>query len=153
MTGDKVLPFRKLPVGLRNANPLNIEYSTSNRWLGLDEPPTDGRFCRFTDPVYGIRAGCVLIRTYRRRYGLDTIAALIGRWAPPHENDSDSYASNVARFVGVTPLQKIDPTDPAILRPMLRAMVRQECGYCPFSDEQIDKAMMLAGIRVSRRGD
>ena len=49
--------------GYRNRNPGNIEHSPANKWLGLDDPPSDGRFCRFVSHEHGIReAGPMLGR-------------------------------------------------------------------------------------------
>jgi hypothetical protein len=56
MSGDP-----KLSRGYRNRNPGNIEHLPTNKWLGLETPPSDGRFCRFRSHQHGIRALALLL--------------------------------------------------------------------------------------------
>jgi hypothetical protein len=91
-----------LPRGIRNNNPLNIRLSPDNRWQGRVPPRlnSDGAFEQFQDPIMGLRAAAVLlIRHYDRRH-LDTIRKLVEVWAPPNENDTESYARRVAKASG-----------------------------------------------------
>ncbi len=93
----------KLPRGIRNNNPGNIERNTTS-WKGLKlDQSSDSRFCVFMKPEYGIRAMMKIIITYQKKYGLMTVREIINRWAPPHENDTESYVNNVARKLDVKP--------------------------------------------------
>ena len=74
--------------GLRNHNPGNIKRGA--RWLGLmpesdmdDAQAAERTFCVFKAPWWGIRAIAIIIKNYRRKYGLNTIRGIINRWAPP----------------------------------------------------------------------
>lgn len=87
--------------GIRNNNHLNIRY-TGDRWLGLDEPPNDGAFCRFVNPIYGYRAAAIIIRKYIAR-GINTPAKIIATWAPRIENDTDAYITFVTRRADMRP--------------------------------------------------
>ena len=89
--------------GYRNRNPGNIEHVPANKWQGLAEPPSDGRFCRFTTHEFGIRALAALLVTYQDRHKLRTPRAIIERWAPKVENDTAAYVAVVARRLGVGP--------------------------------------------------
>lgn len=81
--------------GYRNNNPLNIRIS-SNNWKGEIKPSADGSFCQFTTMAYGFRAAMVCIRTYIRKYNLQTIQEIINRWAPWKDgNNPTSYANKV----------------------------------------------------------
>src|SRR3546814_1742565 len=93
----------KLPRGIRNNNPGNLEWG--DPWQGLLEPKkrTDKRFAQFEDPVMGIRAIARTLITYQDKYGIKTIEDAIHRWAPPNENDTLSYSSHVARLAEVSP--------------------------------------------------
>ena len=91
--------------GIRNHNPGNIDFSPENSWLGLDtDKPSDGRFCRFKSPEWGIRAMARILRNYQKRDGqagvggpgIDTVQEIIHRWAPPVENQTDAYVRKVA---------------------------------------------------------
>lgn len=90
----------KQPRGLRNCNPGNIRLS-KDKWLGLRIEQTDGSFFQFETMAYGYRALMRTIQTYRRKHGLQTIADLIGRWAPSHENNTSSYITAVCQKMQV----------------------------------------------------
>ena len=75
------------PRGIRNNNPGNIERNAT-RWAGMTAEQTDPRFVVFTSPEYGFRALARTLLTYQRKYGLLSIEDMIGRWAPPNENDT-----------------------------------------------------------------
>lgn len=90
----------KQPRGLRNCNPGNIRLS-KDKWLGLRKKQTDGSFFQFETMAYGYRALMRTIQTYRRKHGLQTIADLIGRWAPSHENNTSSYITAVCQKMQV----------------------------------------------------
>jgi hypothetical protein len=99
--------------GYRNRNPGNIEHSPANKWLGLADPPSDGRFCRFVSHEHGIRALAVLLQAYQDRHGLRTVRAIISRFAPGHENPTEAYVTAVARRMGVGREAAIDVHAPA----------------------------------------
>lgn len=133
------------PRGIRNNNPGNIEY-TGEQWQGLDTPPSDGRFCRFQTPAFGIRAIARVLITYRDRHGINTIRDAINRWAPPAENDTAAYIAHVAAKCGVTPVQPVDLGSYQIARPLVETIILHECGQQPYTPAQIDKGLTLAGI-------
>ena len=130
------------PRGIRNHNPGNIELGTD--WDGLSEVQTDGRFCQFDDPVYGIRAMARILKTYSNRYGINTIYNAIARWAPPFENDTKSYAAFVASYVNVDMDDVIDIGSDEVLCSMLPAMIKMENGVMPYDYSQIKKGVSLA---------
>jgi len=86
------------PRGIRSNNPLNIEYSPKTQWQGLDSPPTDGRFCRFVEPQWGLRAGIVILRNYQKR-GLTTLLQMISTWAPANAAQISSSVASAGRLV------------------------------------------------------
>ena len=87
-----------LPRGIRNNNPLNIRLNPDNRWQGRVPPKlnSDNAFEQFQDPIMGLRAAAVLLIAHYDRKHLDTIRKLVGVWAPPNENDTETYARCVA---------------------------------------------------------
>lgn len=137
------------PRGIRNRNPLNLVHSSANRWQGLDEPPSDGRMCRFTADQWGIRAAAVLLRTYRTKYKLLTIRQLVERWAPASENDPGRYAQVVAEYMGQTPTYIPDLNDPMELENMLRGMCRMENGPGPLEGEWYTNLVWEQGIKLA----
>lgn len=75
-------------LGIRNNNPLNIRFSTKNNWRG--QTGENKGFCVFSHESYGFRAAYKLITTYISQ-GNNTISKIISKWAPPTENDTESY--------------------------------------------------------------
>lgn len=98
--------------GIRNNNPGNIRKGAIE-WEGLSENQTDPAFCVFDDMRFGVRALIKVLRTYYFKYHLGTIREIIGRWAPPEENDTEAYARAVCTYCRRTmdeelPLDKHD---------------------------------------------
>ncbi|MBB4267593.1 structural protein P5 [Roseospira visakhapatnamensis] len=144
MTADPT----RMPRGIRNHNPLNIRLNPANRWQGRIDPAdnTDGAFEQFRDPIWGLRAGAVLIINHHDRRDATTIRRLIALWAPPSENDTDGYVAFVARQSGFGPDQALDFHRADHLRPVLTAMVAMENGCQPYTEAQIDAALVRAGV-------
>jgi len=150
----------KLPRGIRNNNPGNIEWG--DPWQGLLEPKkrTDKRFAQFENPTMGIRAIARTLITYQDKYGIKTIEDAIHRWAPPNENDTLSYSSHVARLAEVSPNQVVDFQNYTALKAMVEGIIRHEngnprtYGLNPkananewYDDTIIDEGLRLAGVK------
>ena len=91
--------------GIRNNNPGNIENNPRNPWQGFTGD--DGRYAIFDEAQNGIRALVKVLRSYKRQ-GIDTVAEIITRWAPPSENDTATYIRTVAGRIGVAQNERID---------------------------------------------
>lgn len=135
------------PRGIRNNNPGNIRKS-AEPWRGLAPAAeqTDAAFFRFIDASWGIRAIAAILRTYQTKHGLKTVKALIHRWAPAVENDTDAYVAAVAKAVGVAPDEPIDLRDADDMRGMVLAIIRHENGQQPYSMDVINRGLQRAGI-------
>lgn len=130
-----------LPRGIRNNNPLNIRIG--NKWRGEVENPTDKEFEQFTSMAYGLRAGFILLRRYINRYHLNTIHAIITRWAPPSENKTSHYEYFVSKFIDKGRSSKLRYEDEETMVQLVLAMCYMECGR--FLDkEQIREGYKLA---------
>lgn len=113
---------------MRNNNPLNIR-RTADLWQGLAEKQTDPEFFQFKSVAWGYRAAFVVLRTYRHRYGADTIESIVKRWAPPgDDNDTEFYIRKVAVLTGLDRDETIDDTDPQTMTELVAAMSRVENG-------------------------
>ena len=132
--------------GYRNRNPGNIEHVPANKWQGIADPPSDGRFCRFVSHEHGIRALAALLTTYQDRHGLRTVRGIIGRWAPPGENDTGAYVAVVARRIGVGADDPVDLHRHDQLRPIVEAIIAHECAGLAYPAAVIDRALTLAGV-------
>ena len=111
--------------GIDNNNPMNIRIS-ADHWQGATGD--DGTFTQFISPLMGIRAAAVVLRTYRDKHGLNTIAGIVNRWAPPFENDTRGYIKNVSFKLGIG--VNIPLTDAYYVR-LIGAMIYQENGQQP----------------------
>ena len=141
-----------LPRGIRNNNPLNIHLDPDNRWQGRVPPKlnSDGAFEQFQDPIMGLSAAAVLLIAHYDRRHLDTIRKLVKVWAPPNENDTKSYARRVAEESGFGIDMPLDLNDYVCLR-ILTATIRIENGRQPYTDAQIDAALVRAGVIPPQR--
>ncbi len=135
----------KQPRGIRNNNPGNIRRN-GDPWQGLAKDQADREFFTFKSAVYGIRALARLLITYQDKYGLCTIETIIARWAPTVENDTKAYIQSVARHTGFSPLQTLDMHCFEYLKPVVEAIIQHENGQQPYSDAEITKALVLAGV-------
>lgn len=141
--------------GWRNCNPLNIR--KGEKWQGLRAEQTDQEFCQFISMTWGYRAAAKVMKSYSRTFlqagvAFDVIT-ILNRWAPPTENRTTQYISDVLRLMGREPddwrLAPID-TRPGRLQlaTMVAAMTCIECG-CPPQAVPVDnlnKGFLLAGL-------
>ena len=145
-----------VPRGIENNNPGNIK-ADGTKWQGLNEPASDGTFCRFATPAMGIRALCRTLLTYQDKRlasdgsKIDTVREVIERYAPASENHTDKYIQFVRDQANIRPGQFIDMHDPATMRAIIKAIIHFENGSVPYSEAQITKGMMLAGIEDAQR--
>lgn len=112
--------------GIRNNNPGNIRHDDA-RWQG-EVQGTDPSFKTFGTMGWGARAIFHLLNNYRRLYGLSTIEAMITRWAPPAENDTEAYIARVSKGSGIPASKTLDTTDPDTMIPLVSTMIEVECG-------------------------
>ncbi len=140
----------KQPRGIRNNNPGNIRRN-GDPWQGLAKDQADREFFTFKSAVYGIRALARLLITYQDKYGLCTIETIIARWAPTVENDTKAYIQSVARQTGFSPLQTLDMHCFEYLKPVVEAIIQHENGQQPYSDAEITKALVLAGVEPKQQ--
>ncbi len=123
----------KLPRGIRNNNALNIRKS-GDKWKGA--VGDDGEFVRFSSASLGVRAAARILKNYRDKYGLNTVSGIINRWAPPSENDTNSYIESVAKKTHVDINQVLGDSDYPNL---IRAMIYHENGQQPYPVDVINQ--------------
>lgn len=139
-----------VPRGIRNNNPLNIRYSSANKWKGkITENKKDESFEEFISLSYGVRAFCRLIQLYVERYHCSTIRSIVYRFAPPSENDTLHYYKYVRDFVdGLV----VNPRDFAFMVRLVVAMWNVENGVYPTHDQMVQirqgVAMYLSDYEV-----
>lgn len=116
-----------IPRGIRNNNPLNIR--KGNDWQGERQPQTDRSFEEFTSIEMGLRAGFIIIHNYlKKRPPINTIRAIVRRWAPPSENATEKYIAEVVRRSGINADQAVKWEEKNKLCRIVQAMCWVECG-------------------------
>lgn len=150
----------KLPLGVRLSNPGNLEWGSP--WEGL-VPQAESmyaktgtapqkRFAQFTDAAFGIRAiARTLITYYDKRKAadgskIDSIAEVIARWAPSHENNTSAYAKHVASLMGVNPDAMINVKDYDTMRGLVVGIIAHENAGYAYPDAVIDEGLRRAGL-------
>ena len=89
---------KKLPRGLRNNNPGNIEYGPFAKRHGATG--SDGRFAIFPTMEAGQAAQQALLNGYLSS-GSNTIRKAISKWAPSSENNTEAYVNAVSKQMGI----------------------------------------------------
>ncbi len=125
-------------------NPLNIRPS-ADKWVGMRTEQTDPGFVQFQTAFHGLRAAAKNLLTYQNKYGRNTVEKIIQSWSPPSDgNDTGGYISTVSKALGVAPDQTIDLSDKLMLRRLMEAMIRVECGNQPYSVTELEAAIHAA---------
>ena len=131
--------------GLDNNNPGNIRRSRV-RYRGERHPSQDPDFKQFISMEWGYRAMFVLLDTYRLRYGLNSVRAMISRYAPPEENHTALYIDAVCDLTGIDPDEVIDTRDRTQMIPLVAAMSRVENG-CDARRCEVEAGWMLTDFK------
>lgn len=141
------------PRSRRNNNPGNLRIGQP--WQGLmpreqmtPEQKAEKDFCVFIDAAHGFRALAMLLQTYQTKYGLDTPAKIITRFAPSSENNTQAYINAFAKGVVSAPDGKIDLTGRMKMFWACKAIATHEAGdweSC-WTNEQLADGLDLAGF-------
>lgn len=129
--------------GIDNCNPGNIRLSKVF-YRGEVQPSQDAAFKQFSSMEWGYRAMFVLLDTYARCYGLNTIRGMISRYAPPSENNTEAYIAAVCEWTGIAADEVLDTRSRRDMVPIVVAMSRIENGL-PALRPQVEKGFDLTG--------
>lgn len=140
------------PRGIRNNNPGNIRWGDDWKGLVPQQNRTDRSFCQFLAPKWGTRAMTKILLNYRKRQGMpgvgaagiDTVREIISRWAPPNENNTESYVQSVAKAVGVKPNDPIDLENKQLMTRLVKGIISHENGIQPYTDAVLRSGIDLA---------
>jgi len=126
--------------GVRNKNPGNIKYNSTNKWEG--QIGHDGPFCVFKSHEHGLRAMSILLKNYEKKYGFNTIEELANKWAPKTENNTKEYINFISTKTGYNPNQNLNLNDKTVTMKLIQAKCKRESG-ADYSLERISKALDL----------
>lgn len=140
--------------GIADNNPFDLRYVPRMLWAGLATPPVDDKgYCVFerhsdANPAFwGLRAG---FRDLYTKWSIDkllTIEAIVTPFAPPSENDTESYIQLVCAKTGWARDAPLDLHAPGNLKKLgLPFLIEEQGGACAygFIDAQLDPAIAAA---------
>lgn len=110
------------PLGLRNNNPGNIR--AFDTWQG--QIGTNQGFVVFQDIPFGIRALAIVL-VNKIDNGLDTIESIIYSYAPPSENNTEAYISQVVSTTGISRTAILND-DSSTIKKLMKGIIRVEVG-------------------------
>ncbi|HAN6140158.1 TPA: transglycosylase, partial [Escherichia coli] len=125
----------------------------------LESPNAKGeqRFARFNTPEEGIRALANQVSSYYNgtsaaagHQKLQTVSSIISKWAPPNENNTNQYIDNVSKYLGVSPNEKIDVSNPEVMTQLVRAIATKEGGNPAVNNEFIKNALGAFNANTGR---
>lgn len=130
----------KVPFGLLNNNPGNIEFRNQE---GATQWKTSGgkvsRFAKFSTQEEGLYQIGRQLQLYDSR-GINTINKMINTYAPSSENNTAGYIQGVVDQSGYAADKPVDMTDLKLVSALIRAIVRAEVGTSPYTQGQYDEA-------------
>jgi len=135
----------KTTIGIRNNNPLNIRKVAGQHWQGelLPSPTGEGSgerlFVQFESMEWGVRAALKILKTYANKYKAVCIEDIVTRWAPPTENDTRKYISDLCRLTGFGGKERLTEND---WPKLVKAMALLESGM-KLSGETVNKGYKL----------
>jgi hypothetical protein len=140
---------KALSRGYRNNNPGNIVLTFDGKgnksyWQG-EVDGSDSRFKTFRDMNHGYRAIFVTLNSYIKK-GYDTIEKIINRYAPPHENETTSYARTVSRMTGIAPDQPVTFNRPQDIIAIAEAISYVENGIKANPDDVIEGYKLFKNV-------
>ena len=139
--------------GIRNNNPLNIRRS-SDRWAGASVKQTDRSFVQFKTMAFGYRAAWLILQNYYHRFYVKskpfTVGNIIGRWAPPKENDTEAYIRSVLKLSGIGGKENLLPPENVDSYPRLSKMIAtMTCIECGIRMNQVDEEAIFRGYKLA----
>jgi hypothetical protein len=87
----------------------------------------NGQLMQFSTPEEGLAALDNNLKNYALR-GVNTLAGVIGKWAPPNENDTAAYVADVSKRLSIAPDTKINLSDPVVRHAVSTAIMLHENG-------------------------
>lgn len=129
--------------GDRLNNPGNIRL-TDDKWEGMSETQPDSEFVNFDSKLDGARALGVLLKNYQNKHNLNTIKDIVSRYAPPSENDTDSYVDYVSKSLGIGSEEPLDISKN--LSGLIKTISKRETGT------EYDKMLTSEAARLALGG-
>lgn len=135
----------KLPRGIRNNNPGNLNFA--GQAGATKESGPGGRFAQFGSMREGVSALVKQLGLYVKR-GKNTIRKIIETYAPSSENDTGAYIAAMSKAMGIGADDPLDMSNAQQVMSMVKAITRHETGGDYVSDADIAGGYAMArGIK------
>ncbi|MDC9607057.1 hypothetical protein [Xenorhabdus griffiniae] len=141
----------KQPRGIRNNNPLNIEFAKQKGATVEDHP--DKRFAKFNSPYTGLERTAWQLRRYFN--GLtdgikrQSVEAIVGKWAPPGSTDknrTEAYIQRVSNMMGVNRSERLDLNNHDVMYALMKSMGIVESKSFPYDKDLVMSAITGAPV-------
>ncbi|TGC28037.1 hypothetical protein [Escherichia sp. E1130] len=113
-------------------NPANLRaasgYETANT--------KSGKFAVFPTLDEGVLAAAKQLQLYGSR-GINNIHDIVGKWAPPNENNTQAYIQHVVKATGRSEHESLNLGDPKLLAKLISAMSVKEGAGSRVSEEKV----------------
>ena len=86
-----------------------------------------GKLAQFGTPEAGMAALDANLKQYALK-GVNTLSGVIGKWAPPNENNTAAYIADASKRLGIDPNAKIDLSNPVVRNAVATAITLHENG-------------------------
>lgn len=74
---------------------------------------------------------------------MNSVSAIINKYAPPVENNTNGYINRASKEIGVDINDKIDTQSKPVAISLAKAIVGVELGYQPYTDKVFEDAWLL----------
>ncbi|MDE1492554.1 hypothetical protein [Xenorhabdus bovienii] len=134
------------PRGIRNNNPLNIEFAKQKGATVEDHP--ERRFAKFNTPYEGLERTAWQLRRYFNgltdKVYRQSVDLIVSKWAPPGKKDNnrtEEYIKRIAKRLGVGRHDRLDLNNHNVMYALMREMGMVESKSFPY-----DKDLVMAAI-------
>lgn len=105
-----------------------------------------GKLAQFSTPQDGLGALDQNLQSYGKQ-GVNTLAGIITKWAPPGSNNTAAYIADAAQRLGIKPDQKIDLSNPVVRQAVGTAIMLHENGAAGvFGQQQAPQQQPRSGF-------
>lgn len=126
------------PIQIYNPDTQQMEYSNEAQVTNPSTPAPmrnnnpgalmpNGKLASYPDQQSGLKALDDNLASYGKQ-GVNTLSGVISKWAPPSENNTQAYISDVSQRLGIKPDQKIDLSQPMTRAALGAAIALHENG-------------------------
>ena len=136
----------KSTVGYQRNNPGNLMVQGVS-YAGKATKQSKGGPVSFCTMAWGLRALAMDLK--KKMESINKISAIIEKYAPRSENNTDAYIRYVAAELKKS-AEEVIAWDDASKLVVMRTIIRMEIGYgtCPFSDDELKTAIESAKVSV-----